>query len=337
MLDSFRFAFDAVMPMLLLMLLGYWLRRKNFFEPALVKRMNGFVFSYAIPFLMFNNVYVLNSLSDISFSFLGFVMVSILCITLLSLAAAFVLTTQKNQRGVIMQVGFRSNFAVIGAIMAAALGGEAGSRVAAGMQAPGIIYFNIMAVVCLTIFSDSAEKRVDVKGIFKGIVTNRLIIGLFCGVVCLVAREFIPRTADGALVFSLSGSVPFLYSTITSMAKMATPLAMILLGAQVDFHPAPELKTKIVAGTVLRLVVVPAVGFALAFAAQSLGCITLTPAEVSALLAFYGSPMAVVGAVMAEEMGCDGELARQYAVWTTSLSMVTLFLWILVFRAAGLL
>lgn len=47
--------------------------------------------------------------------------------------------------------------------------------------------------------------------------------------------------------------------------------------------------------------------------------------------------MAVAGAIMAEEMGCDGELARQCAVWTSVLSMVSLFLWILILRGAELL
>lgn len=337
MLANFRFAFDAVMPMLLLMALGYHLRRKNFFDPALVKKMNGFLFSYAIPFLMFNNVYVLDSLSDIPLNLLCVVMVSIVLITVLCLLLSLVMTKQKNQRGVIMQVGFRSNFAVIGAIMAAALGGAEGSKVAASLQAPGIIYFNVMAIICLTVFSDTPGRKVDVKGILTGIAGNRLIWGLSAGVLCLCLREFIPRAADGALLFSLSGSLSFLYSAISSMAKLATPLAMILLGAQVDFHPATNLRAKIAGGTALRLVVVPAVGFALALVAERLGLLALTPAMVSALLAFYGSPMAVVGAVMAEEMGCDGELARQYAVWTTALSMVSLFVWIVLLRSAGML
>jgi len=88
---------------------------------------------------------------------------------------------------------------------------------------------------------------------------------------------------------------------------------------------------------VLRLVVTPILGFAMAFGAQHLGIIALTPAVVSALLAFYGSPVAVAGAVMADSMGCDGELARQHVVWTNTVSMLTLFIWIVLFRTVGLI
>lgn len=40
---------------------------------------------------------------------------------------------------------------------------------------------------------------------------------------------------------------------------------------------------------------------------------------------------------MAEEMGGDGELARQYVVWTCALSMLTLLLWIVFLREFALL
>ena len=58
---------------------------------------------------------------------------------------------------------------------------------------------------------------------------------------------------------------------------------------------------------------------------------------LSALVGMYGSPVASASAVMAEEMGGDAEQARQYVVWTSAFSMITLFLWIFLLRAAGLL
>lgn len=337
MLSNFRFAFDAVMPMLILIGLGYWLHRRNYFDASALKKMNNFVFTYGIPFLMFNNVYMLDRVGDIPLELMGFVLISLVIITTLCLGVACISTKQKNQRGVIMQVGFRSNFAVIGAAMAAALGGAEGSKIAASLQAPGIIYFNIAAVVCLSAFSEKPNSSINVKAILKNIITNPLIIGLFAGTVCLLLREIIPRNGQGSLIFSLSGNLPSLYSAINSLAKMSTPLVLVLLGAQIDFHSVAGMRRKVVIGTALRLIVVPAVGFGLALWAQRIGVLVLTPAIVSALLAFYGAPVAVAGAVMAEEMGGDGALARQYVVWTTTLSLFTLFGWIVLLRTMGML
>lgn len=337
MLDNFAFAFNAVVPILLLMLLGYYLKLRGLFNEDTLKRMNTFVFRFGLSVMMFCNIYSLESLSDIPLDLMAISLCTIIPITLLYVGIAMLVTDKPGRRGVIIQTGFRSNFGVIGAALATALCGTEGQRTATGIQAPSIIYFNIAAVLCLTAFSDSGDHSVDFGKILKRILTNPLIIGQFSGVACLVAREFIPRNADGTPVFSLSGTLPFLYSPLQSLGSMATPLVLVIIGAQVDFRAAHGLKKEIITGVVLRLIATPVLGFLMVFAARALGWITLTPAFVAALLAFYGSPVAVASAVMAENMGCDGELARQHVVWTNTISMITLFIWIILFRMAGLL
>ena len=82
----------------------------------------------------------------------------------------------------------------------------------------------------------------------------------------------------------------------------------------------------------MRLIGAPALGFLMAIAAAKLNLFLLTPATIGALLALYGSPCPAASAIMAEQMEGDGELARQYVVWSTVFSMLTLFLWALIFR-----
>lgn len=337
MLDSFFFAFHAVTPILLLMLLGYWLKQTGFFSEDTLRSMNTFVFRYGLSALMFCNIYSLDSLSDIPVDLMLFSLCTIFLITLLYVGVAMLVTENPRRRGVIVQAGFRSNFGVIGTALAASLCGTEGQLVATGIQAPGIIYFNVAAVLCLTAFSESGKQRVHPRQIAKRIATNPLIIGQFGGLICLILREFIPRTAEGALVFSLSGTLPFLYKPLQSLREMATPLVLVVIGGQMDFRTAHTLRKEIFAGVILRLIVTPLLGFSMAFAAQALGWFTLTSTAAAVLLAFYGSPVAVASAVMAENMGCDGELARQYVVWTNTIGIGTLFLWVMLFRLIGLI
>ena len=98
---------------------------------------------------------------------------------------------------------------------------------------------------------------------------------------------------------------------------MASPLVLILLGTQVDFRAVGDFKRQLVSGTMMRLVFAPAFGLTLA--------------------ALYGSPAPAAGAVMAEQMSDAGELARQYVVWTTVGSVISLFLWVVLLRGIGLL
>ena len=109
------------------------------------------------------------------------------------------------------------------------------------------------------------------------------------------------------------------------------------MGGQVDFSAVGAMKKELIVGIVQRLILAPVIGFCLAFVAQDLGVFTLTPATVGTLVGVFGSPVASASAVMAEEMGGDGELARQYVVWTCALSMLTLLLWIVFLREFALL
>ena len=59
MWDTFLFAFNAVTPMLLLMLLGAWLKHRRFFDDATLKKMNAFTFRFGILAMMFRNIYSL--------------------------------------------------------------------------------------------------------------------------------------------------------------------------------------------------------------------------------------------------------------------------------------
>ena len=236
-----------------------------------------------------------------------------------------------------VSTGYGSNFAIIGTTLAFSLGGAAGGAVSASMQAPAIIYYNVVAVLCLTIYSDKPDRAVDVAGILKTIAVNPMILGQVAGLLCLAAREFIPRDAQGALVFSLSRDLAFLYSAVESLADLASPMILILLGARVNFSAVKDMKKELAVGVVQRLVLAPAVGLGMAFLAQALGLFAVTPAVLSALVGMYGSPVASASAVMAEEMGGDAELARQYIVWTSAFSMGTLFLWIFLLRTVHLL
>lgn len=302
MLSNFAFAFNAVIPILVLTVLGYCIKRSGLFTDEMLKPLNTFVFRYGLSVLMFRNVYSLRSIDDIPLNLMIYTLVSISLITLLYIPLSSFLTKQRNRRGVIIQTGFRSNYAVIGAALASTLCGTEGQLLSTGIQAPSIIFFNVAAVFLLTFYSDSGERRVDVRAIIQQIIRNPLIIGLFCGVVCLILREFIPRRPDGTLVFSLSGTLPFLYAPVNSLAQMAAPLVLIVMGAQFDFCAIGALKNEIVAGVLLRLVVTPILGFAMAFGAQHIGLIQMTPAVVATLLALYASPVAVAGAAMAESM-----------------------------------
>lgn len=225
-------------------------------------------------------------------------------------------------------MSFRSNYAVVGA----ALGGKAGEIISATLQAPSIIYFNIVAVIFLTIYSRDSERKVSLLSIVHSILTNPLILAQFAAISCLSIRGLFPHNASGIPIFTIANNLPWLYKAILSLTGISSPLALILLGAQINFSSIKNLKKLLLVSNILKLIIAPLVGFTLLYLISKENYLAITSATVSALLALYGSPSPSVAAVMAEEMDCDGELARQCVIWSTVLSMLTLMLWTIFFR-----
>ena len=306
LIETFFYAFHAIAPIVVLLLLGYYIGQKNCFDRHTLKQLSTFSFRFTMCALMFRNVYELPSIHSIEPNVTILVITSLIFITLAGFILAFSITKQRNRYGVIIQASFRSNYAVLGMVLAENLCGVTGVSAAVGLQASGIFYYNIAAVFCLTMFSDQIETQINMRKIVRQLVTNPMLIGIFAGFCCLITREFIPRDTSGELVFSLSRDLDFIYSCIENLANMTTPLVLLTLGAQWDFSHMGGMCKELVACVLMRLAGAPAIGFLTAFVLQYLGVITLTPAFAGALLGLWGTPMAVAGAIMAEEMGCDG-------------------------------
>ena len=337
MFAIFLYAINAVLPIILLILLGYFLRQKGFVGETFVKEGNKLVFRVALPAMLFYNVYNVGSLGEINWGIVWFSLGSIALLFLLGLVMAVLFVKDKRRKGVLLQCVFRSNYAIIGVPLAEALGGSEGVAVVAVMSAFIVPAFNALAVVALSIFTGEDGERPSVKEVLRRIVTNPLIIAVAAGLLALAVRSLLPKLGDGTPVFSLQRDLLFLYKTVETVSRMASPLALIVLGGQFVFSAAGKMLREIVLGTAWRTVLSPAIGLGLAILLNRLGLLRFGPAEYTALVALFGTPVAVSSAIMAGEMGNDEQLAGQYVVWTSLASMFTIFLFVVLLRSMGLI
>lgn len=338
-MDTLIFALNAILPIILLIFFGYFLKRKNFLDEAWFKKGNKLIFRVCLPFLLFTNVYNIESFTAINWSVVIYSEIAIFTVFFLGLLLVKLTIPNDRQKGVVLQCTFRSNFAIIGLTLAESLGGPEGVGIAAILSAFSIPTFNILAVIALTMFNKGENgQRIDFKNVLKKIATNPLIIGVVCGLAALGIRALLPADADGSPVFSLSGNLPFLYTAISNVAKISSPLALIILGGLFDFSAVKGMLKQILIGTLSRVVVVPGLVLGIAVLLSKYTTILNFDATVyPALIALFGSPVAVASAIMAQEMDNDGTLAGQLVVWTSILSIFTLFFFILILRGLGLL
>ena len=364
MLAVLQYSFNAVMPIILLILLGVFARRKGFLEPPMLRKVNKFNFRFNFFAMMFMNLYEVESIRQMPVSMGVFMIASHCLLVLLGIILSGFLTGERFRRGVLVQALFRSNYAIIGIPVTVALVGDIGGQIASFLQLPVVLFYNMVSVLLLSYYSDyEAQYRLYGEGplaesnqsreeqkkamaqksgvefgkILKGLVTNPLIQGLLTGMVVLLIREVIPRGVDGELVFSMRNDLPWLYSSLQSLARMATPLALIVLGGQLEMKEIKGYKKELIAGVLMRLVGAPAVGFSLLYVAVRLGLLVVGRPEIAVVVAIFGSPLAVSSIVMANEMGGDGHLDGQIVVWSSIFGMLSLFVLISILRSRGLL
>ena len=106
---------------------------------------------------------------------------------------------------------------------------------------------------------------------------------------------------------------------------------------QFTFSAVKSLKKEIIAATLWRIVLASIIGIGGAVLLTHLGILRCTGADYPALIALFGSPVAVSSAIMAKNMGGDEQLATQLVVWTTLFSAVTVFATVCILMATGLI
>lgn len=335
----FMYAANAVLPIVLLILLGYFLRCVGFYDDKFLKTANKLGFRVALPTLLFYNVYEISSLGAIKWSGVIFAVAAILVLFVLGLIVVKIAVRDDRQKGVVLQSAFRSNFAIIGVPLAEALGGSETLAVVSVLSAFSIALFNVLGVVSLSVFvGEENDKKPGFKSVFVKIIKNPLIIGIVLGLLTVAVRSLEPLGVDSQPVFTIKNDLPFLYSAISTLAKMASPLMLIVLGGQFSFKAVKELKGQIILGTAMRILIAPLLGLGAAvLLSGTTSFFSFNASEYAAFVALFGSPIAVSSAVMAAEMGNDEQLAGQLVVWTSIGSVFTVFLSAVILKTVGLL
>ncbi len=326
-MNSFIFALSAVSPIIIMVAIGYFLKKLGAVTKDFTKTANKLVFRVFLPAMLFLNVYNIEDIGRIKLGFAAYAICSLLIIFFCALMFICAFTKSNSGRGVLLQASFRSNYALIGIPLAESLFGDEGAAVATLLSAFIIPVFNMLAVISLSVFRCDGKKP-SVKNILLSIVKNPLIQSIILGVLALCIRKAFIQSNTA---FRLSDIKP-LFSVLKYLSAPATPLALIALGAGFEFSAIASLKREIVFGVFMRCLAVPALGLSVAyiFFSKSFG-----GAHFAALLSMFATPVAVSSVPMAQEMGGDTTLAGQLVVWTTLVSAVSVFLSAFLLSLAG--
>ena len=314
MLESFQVAFNAVMPLLLLLGVGWAAVRSGVTDRAFMNRLNTLNFKLFFPFLMFKNVYGAEpeNLPTTALMITG--AVSLLVLVALLMIVVPRIVKENPRRGTIIQAIFRSNFIIYGIPLTTFVFGDGKASVCGIMVMIIVSMFNILSVVVLEYYRDGGKVRPG--PLLLGIVKNPLLQGCVAGLLCYLLGIKLPV---------------FLKEPVFALGSMASTLALVVLGANLQFAELKKNGRTITTVLLVRLLLLPLVMVPLGW------LIGLRGVELFLILMIYGTPVATASYPMAQNMGGDGQLAGQLVFVSTVASLGTIFLFIFTMSQLGLL
>ena len=184
-MESFFVALNAVLPMFIMLFIGFLVRKLKILQDSFLPQLNKIVFNVFFPFLMFNNIYGSDFSSVFSPKLLAFAVIAVFAIYFLSIGFTLLVEKSNYSRGAMIQAIYRSNFVLMGLPIAANIFGKDKLGMTAVLVAVIVPIYNMLAVITLEIFRG---QKINVLKILKGIARNPLIIGSVLGLLSVAFK-----------------------------------------------------------------------------------------------------------------------------------------------------
>lgn len=310
-MENLIFCLNATIPIFLVMVAGYIFRRVNLVDDGFVKTLNSFNYKVTLPVLLVTDIAEADFYAVWDTRFVLFCFgVTLLCIVVISILARFLLK-DKSILGEFIQASYRGSAAVLGVAFIQNIYGS--SAIAPLMILATVPLYNVAAVMILSFTAPESTgfDKENLKKSLKGIVTNPIILGIFIGMIISVARIELPFIVN---------------KTLHNFSVLATPLALIGLGAGFEGRKALAKIKPTVICSLCKLFIMPLIFLPLAAA------LGFRDEKMVAILIMLGAPTTVSCYIMSKNMGHEGVLSSSCVVSTTFLSSVFITLWLFILR-----
>lgn len=314
MLEDLLFSANVVVPIFLLIMLGYALTRLKVWDEHFLKIANNVCFKCLLPVLLFYNVASANIFEVFNGKLILYACLCacLLCGALFLIVPLFI--KDKKRRGVMIQGTFRSNFLLFGVPLGLSIGGPSGAVLAAVVASFYVPVINMLSVISLYAFSDAENK--SLKSAMLGIVKNPLVIGGLSGLVFSLIRNYI------------GFEIPtMLDTTLNNIKSTATPLAFLVLGGDLKLNNMLRNVKVSILSVFGKVLLIPAIMLPIS------ALLGFNQLEMAILVAVLATPNAVSSYAMARNYEADYELAGEIITLGTLLSILTIFVFITITKS----
>ena len=306
-MENLVFSLHATIPIFLVMVGGYLCKQIKMVDDHFVKILNSFNYKITLPILLLTDIaeadfYAVWDTKFVLFCFL----VTLFCIIVISILAKLFIK-DKSIIGEFIQASYRGSAAVLGVAFIQNIYGS--SSIAPLMILATVPLYNVAAVMILSFTAPGSTglDKNNLKKSLKGIATNPIIIGIFLGLVISMTRIEIPFIIN---------------KTLHNFSVLATPLALIGLGAGFEGRKAlAKIKPTLIC-SLTKLFIMPAIFLPMA------AMLGFRDEKMVAILIMLGAPTTASTYIMSKNMGHEGVLSSSCVVATTFLSSIFITLWL---------
>lgn len=312
------FSINAVAPMVIIIALGTLFTRIGILQEPFISQGNRLCYQIFLPLQLFRSIYTSQSDLGSSMNSVIFCLGGSLLVYGAVLALSLKMEKTPERQAGLSTVFMKSNFVLFGLSLATQLLGEGNIADVALTIAMLVPLNNIFVITVFTLLlkerSGSSAERF--RGLLKKILTNPIFLGAVFGLLFSKLQITLPVFAE---------------KVVSQLSNISVPLALLLLGAGFKFSNIAVYRKEI-------LLIIGLKGFLLPAAALGLASLLgFTAAQMVCVLVIFGSPAASSTYVMAREFGADDTLSANGVIFSSLISVVTIFFCVLFLRAAGYL
>lgn len=302
-MESLLLGVNIVFPIFFILAIGYIAKERGYIDSNFVDKGTWLVFYIALPFKLFYDIKNAE-IKSLHLNYVIYILSGVLIVTLLSwIIGKIIIKDDKKKLSAFIHCSYRSNFVYVGfPILDMIYNGTQSLEHIIIIVAFGLTLYNIVAIVVLTYYAESENKKISLIDIVLKIVKNPMIIGIVLGAIFNFLN--IPVYSG-------------IEKSIEMISKLSTPLSLILIGASLKFEDVSKDSKTIFTSAFIKTVISPLVmvpiGVLLGFNNMELGIAYV----------FWATPCAVNCFIFTKQMDSDDKLASKIITFSFVLSILT--------------
>lgn len=298
---------SSIIPIFAVIAMGVFARWRGLMPDGFLAPANKLTYNIAIPAMMFKAIINSDFYQQFNLMVLLCTLAPLILVFWLSWLTCIVLKVDFKQRGTLIESSFHGNIGYIGLAVVFYTFGQQAFATASILSAFLMIMHNGFAIIALQSYADKKQEKSSKGDILSKIIANPIILTALVGIAFSVAEIPLPVILE---------------KTLGILGKLALPLALLVIGASLNFNQISKRLKPTFISCFFKLLLLPGIGLSLYL------FFGLDKQHYLPGLILLASPVATVVFILSSQLDGDPDLAIATISLSTALSAVSVTLWL---------